>query len=404
MILEYFEELESALKKKIDANPELPNARRKFALNIAKLGKRLFTEGERVAWCGIVAPFELLNAMGINSCFVEFVGAMLASMGAAPSMLERAEKSGYFTDSCAYHRLVIGAAVSGLIPKPDFLIATTTPCTGGLAVIENLARLYKKDLFVINLPYDREEKDVSYLAKQLEEMVDFVSSRLGTSLDRSALKNAIEKTNRARALMVELYNLAKNKPSPVRSKDLKDFGILIALFLGTDAAIEIAQAYKDEFELRLRSGADENERIRLLWIQNRIQFKNSLVEMLEENYGTKIVVDEWNDINWEPIDPDDPYVGLAKRMLAIPLHGAMEYRVKHLQKLALEYKVDGAIHPCHWGCRQGTGARGLIQRGLKDIGVPVLNLEVDCVDERNFAEGQLKTRLEAFCEMILEKK
>jgi benzoyl-CoA reductase/2-hydroxyglutaryl-CoA dehydratase subunit BcrC/BadD/HgdB len=29
-----------------------------------------------------------------------------------------------------------------------------------------------------------------------------------------------------------------------------------------------------------------------------------------------------------------------------------------------------------------------------------LNLEVDCVDKRNFAEGQLRTRVEAFIEML----
>jgi benzoyl-CoA reductase/2-hydroxyglutaryl-CoA dehydratase subunit BcrC/BadD/HgdB len=65
--------------------------------------------------------------------------------------------------------------------------------------------------------------------------------------------------------------------------------------------------------------------------------------------------------------------------------------------------VDGVINPCHWGCRQGTGARGLVTEGLKQIGVPVLNLEVDCADPRNFAEGQLKTRLEAFVEMLTSR-
>jgi benzoyl-CoA reductase/2-hydroxyglutaryl-CoA dehydratase subunit BcrC/BadD/HgdB len=30
----------------------------------------------------------------------------------------------------------------------------------------------------------------------------------------------------------------------------------------------------------------------------------------------------------------------------------------------------------------------------------VLNLEVDCIDPRPFAEGQLRTRLEAFAEML----
>ena len=74
--------------------------------------------------------------------------------------------------------------------------------------------------------------------------------------------------------------------------------------------------------------------------------------------------------------------------------------MKHLQALARRYRIHGAINPCNWGCRQGAGARGLIEAGLREIGVPVLNLEVDCVDESKFTEGQARTRLEAFLEMI----
>jgi len=71
-----------------------------------------------------------------------------------------------------------------------------------------------------------------------------------------------------------------------------------------------------------------------------------------------------------------------------------------LKKLAKDYKIDCAINPCNRGCRQGTGSRGLITEGLKEIGVPVLNLEVDCIDHRTFADGQIKTRMEAFLEML----
>ena len=104
-----------------------------------------------------------------------------------------------------------------------------------------------------------------------------------------------------------------------------------------------------------------------------------------------------------PFEPDDPFAGLARRMLSIPLTGPVERRIRNLQRLAREYRVDGAINPCHWGCRQGTGTRGLVEDGLAKIGVPVLNLEVDCVDSRNFAEGQLRTRVEAFIEMIFSR-
>jgi hypothetical protein len=141
-----------------------------------------------------------------------------------------------------------------------------------------------------------------------------------------------------------------------------------------------------------------------MWLQNRIQFKNPLEELLERQHQAAVVVDELNDINWDPIDPDDPYPHLARRMLATCLVGPIRRRVQGLSRLAAEYRVDGAINPCHWGCRQGTGARGLIERGLSRSGVPVLNLELDCVDERNFSPGQLQTRLEAFLEMIQQRK
>jgi benzoyl-CoA reductase/2-hydroxyglutaryl-CoA dehydratase subunit BcrC/BadD/HgdB len=42
----------------------------------------------------------------------------------------------------------------------------------------------------------------------------------------------------------------------------------------------------------------------------------------------------------------------------------------------------------------------LISDGLKEINVPGLNLEVDCMSTRNFAEGQLRTRIQAFVEML----
>jgi benzoyl-CoA reductase/2-hydroxyglutaryl-CoA dehydratase subunit BcrC/BadD/HgdB len=135
-------------------------------------------------------------------------------------------------------------------------------------------------------------------------------------------------------------------------------------------------------------------------VQNRIQFPNPLLQLLEQDHGAVIAVDELNDVTWEPLDPREPYEGLARRMITMPLNGPAERRVRHLQRLAREYRVDGVVHPCHWGCRQGTGLRGLVQQGCREFGLPVLNLEVDCVDARSFAEGQLRTRVEAFLELI----
>jgi benzoyl-CoA reductase/2-hydroxyglutaryl-CoA dehydratase subunit BcrC/BadD/HgdB len=402
MMYQYFKDMADGIEAKILQDSNLPNPRKKYALETARLGSRLYSGNNTVAWCGLAVPFDLLNVMGITSCFVEFVGAVLAATGTADPFLEEAEQAGFVGDTCGYHRTVIGAARKNIMPEPDFLIATTCPCSGGIAIMENLAALFNKDLFVLNVPQEDSEQNVAYLADQIRDMVEFVTRHTGEPLDEGKLRQAVENTNRARNIMEDVYQLAQNVPSPTDGRLLTNFGLVMPLFCGTEAAVEIAQAYKDEFTARVDNGISgvPDEKLRLLWIQNRIQFNNPLVELLEKEYRANIVSDELNDIFWDPIDPQDPYPGMARRAIAIPLNGSIQRRIGHLQKLARTYSLDGAINPCNWGCRQGTGARGLISDGLKEIGVPVLNLEVDCVDKRNFAEGQLRTRVEAFIEML----
>jgi benzoyl-CoA reductase/2-hydroxyglutaryl-CoA dehydratase subunit BcrC/BadD/HgdB len=402
MMKEYFQNLVSGIEASLAQNPESKSPRKIYTLELARLGRRLYSETHPVAWCGVVAPFDLLAAMGITSCFVEFIGAMLSGTGTVEAFLEVAEQAGYAGDTCGYHRSVIGAAQKGLMPVPEFLIATTCPCTGGLAAMENLAHYFKKDLFVLNVPQESTPEAVRYLADQLRDMVQFVSSHTGKPLDEDRLQEAIADSNRTREIMLEIYGLARQVPSPVTARELGNFGIVMPLFFGTPTAVDLARTFRDEFSARSENGTAglPDEHLRLMWIQNRIQFKNSFISVLENEYQAAVVIDELNDVTWDFIDPEKPYEGLARRILSIPFNGEIGHRVGHLQKLAREYRIDGAINPCHWGCRQGTGARGLVAEGLKEIGVPVLNLEVDCVDPRNFAEGQLMTRLEAFIEML----
>lgn len=405
MILPYFENLAAGIGEKLRAGDLETVARKTLALEIARLGVRLFSGKERVAWCGVLAPFDLLNAMGVTSCFVEFIGAMLASAGTSEAFLGAAEQAGYAPDTCGYHRAVTGASLQGLMPTPDFLVATSAPCTGGLAVMETLARRYERDLFVLDVPSDDDEGAVAYLADQLHQMTEFVTAHTGEPLDPARLRRAMELTNEARALLVETYELAAAVPSPARRRDLVNFALVESLLLGTETAVQVARVYRDEFARKVERGEAgvAGEQVRLMWLQNRIQFKNPVEAMLEE-HGVAVVVDELNDVSWDPVDPEDPYPGLARRMLSIPLVGPVERRLKALRRLSRAYRVDGAINPCHWGCRQGTGARGLVAEGLRGEGVPVLNLEVDCIDARSFSPGQTQTRLEAFIEMLQARK
>ena len=402
MMLSYFQDVVSGVEGALAAaQAGQPIAKKRFTLETARLGTRLFDPQQRVAWCGVMAPFDLLSALGVNSCFVEFVGAMLAGTGGVGPLLEVAEEEGYAPDSCSYHRAVTGAALRQMMPVPDFLIATSSPCTGGLAVIENLARHFQRDLFVIHIPPNRSDESVNQLAAQLMAMVEFVVDHTKRPLDPERLAAAVNATNEMRELLLQTYELARVVPSPARRRDMVNFGIVMSLFLGTPGGVEVARAYRDEFAYKVKNGlaGTADEKIRLLWLQNRIQFKNPVDKLFQE-YGATVVVDELNDIDWPAIDPEQPYLSMARRILSVPLTASVARRLSTLKRLAADFGVDGAINPCHWGCRQGSGARGLVEAGLREVGVPVLNLEVDCVDSRQFGEGQIRTRIEAFLELL----
>jgi benzoyl-CoA reductase/2-hydroxyglutaryl-CoA dehydratase subunit BcrC/BadD/HgdB len=402
MMQSFFRGLEDRILTRIRERSEIVSPHRVFGLELVRLGRRLADADNQVAWCGVYAPFEIINAMGVTSAFVEFLGGMLATAGMADSFLETAEHAGYSPDGCAYHRAVAGAALKEFLPPPGFFIATTCTCIAGMALLENLARIYKKDLFAIHIPCGQTVADVRYLADQIRGMTDFIARHTHKPLDTDALRQAIINTNQVREIMSDVFRMVQQVPSPANGRELGNLVVTSLMLLGTDMAITIAKSYQTEFKRRIRHNMSgvAGERLRLLWIQNRIQFRNPLIKILEEEYQTAVVVDELNNIYWDPIDPDNPYEGVARRMLSAPFNGSVNNRIDQLRKLAKEYRVDGVINPCHWGCRQGTGGRGLIERGLKEIGVPVLNLEVDAIDSRHFAEGQLRTRITAFVEML----
>jgi len=398
ILKKYFEQLETGLKNKLESKV---TARRKFVYEIARIGSRIFENDWSIAWTTVFVPYEILNSMSVSGMFVEFFGAMLAGTGMSSKYLNLSESKGFSTDSCSYHRTIIGAAMDGLLPEPDVLIGASIPCNGGVKALKRIGEIFDKDVFILNIPIEVTPDAIDYLTDQYKEMIKYVENETGRKLDYDKLKKTIKYNNQARGYLIEANNLCKNVPCPANSNDLKNF-IIYVLLQGTEESVEVAKLFRDEFKFRVENGLTglSEEKFRLMWIQNRIQFKTDILDILEEKFGANIVIDELNHIWWEPMDESQPLKSLANRMITHPIVGPVERRLEVITQLAQEYKIDGAVNPAHWGCRQTAGARVLFKDALQKIGIPLIHLDVDCVDQRNYAPGQIMTRLEAFLEML----
>ncbi len=398
ILKKYFEQLETGLKNKLESKV---TARRRFVYEIARIGSRIFDNDWSIAWTTVFVPYEILNSMSVSGMFVEFFGAMLAGTGMSSKYLNLSESKGFSTDSCSYHRTIIGAAMDGLLPEPDVLIGASIPCNGGVKALKRIGEIFNKDVFILNIPIETTPDAVDYLTDQYKEMIEYVENETGRKLNYDKLKKTIKYNNQAREYLIQVNNFCKNVPCPANSNDLKNF-IIYILLQGTEEGVEVAKLFRDEFKFRIENGITglSEEKFRLMWIQNRIQFKTDILDILEKKFGANIVIDELNHIWWEPMDESQPLRSLANRMITHPIVGPLERRLEVITQLAQEYKIDGAVNPAHWGCRQSAGARVLFKDALQKIGIPLIHLDVDCVDQRNYAPGQIMTRLEAFLEML----
>ncbi|MBM3150014.1 MAG: 2-hydroxyacyl-CoA dehydratase, partial [Chloroflexi bacterium] len=99
-------------------------------------------------------------------------------------------------------------------------------------------------------------------------------------------------------------------------------------------------------------------------------------------------------------DAEEPYLALARGYLNRPGCARMtgvEERLADMMKLAKDYAVDGVVYTSVKFCDQHLSDAPYFAEKLKEAGIPILFLENDYTWS---TIGQLKTRVEAFIEML----
>ena len=97
-------------------------------------------------------------------------------------------------------------------------------------------------------------------------------------------------------------------------------------------------------------------------------------------------------------------LALAKKIIRNMYNGSYFHKAQMVGQLADTLKPDAVIQFCHWGCKQSSGGSVLLKEEMQKKGIPMLILDGDGIDKRNSHDGQIKTRLEAFLEMLDTEK
>jgi benzoyl-CoA reductase/2-hydroxyglutaryl-CoA dehydratase subunit BcrC/BadD/HgdB len=124
-----------------------------------------------------------------------------------------------------------------------------------------------------------------------------------------------------------------------------------------------------------------------------------------EKAGLQVLVDMTPateiERNRVPIKYEDYWECSSESLLCLSF---MKF-AKHFKQVCQEWKVDGAIMNYPIGCREFC-IEPVISREIitKELGIPVLLLECDQNDTRNYSAEAMRSRVEAFAEMLIAAK
>lgn len=406
---EQWNNLRALLKKSEKKAPQFNTlkATKKRITLTTKLFRKAYNEDSVVAWRTSFVPTEILFALDIIPFPAESIVSMFASAGLTSEILSAAEENNHSRDTCSFLRGTIGASILGYFPTPDFLIATSLYCDGSAKTFHSLSRFFNKDFYYIDIPYHYKSKGVrDYVAKQLEEITLLMAKKSGKIFHIENLMKAIEYSNEATKFLRKAFDLRKNHPSPILGGEAIDYAVMLAHTWGSKEIVDVYKLLYEELKERVESSKNpvDKERFRILWRQLRPYYTDWLFEYLELKNKAIIVAEEANYIHWDELDPRKPFFSLAEKLLSNPPLGPYQRWLDHSLRFMRNFKIDGVIEFSQWGCRHLNSGTQFLKEELQKLNIPLLVLDGDCVDQRDFSQGQVKTRIDAFLEILQNKK
>jgi benzoyl-CoA reductase/2-hydroxyglutaryl-CoA dehydratase subunit BcrC/BadD/HgdB len=369
----------------------------------ARLMFDAYEPGKTVVYTSCYAfPGELLAVFDVAQFDFEFAAAMFGLSGSAVPRLTEAEGRGCPMDMCSLHRLALGGVFRDEFPKPDLLITTSYYCDQKTKTNDIASRLYGAEPLLLEVPSAITADSVRYVEKQLRRIAGRIAEVSGQRFDEDRLKEAVRSSNRARRSHLTLLELLKHRPAPWSDIVLIVYSIQARQFAGTPLLERLNQAFVRNMEQRIATAQLEPERHRVFWFAWVPVYATNIFEVFKAHHVT-VPSCETLKVHWDEIDEQNPFEGLALKCLKNPFVGPHTRRVEDLETTMDEYHIDGALLFATPACRNANGAYRLLQDSLAELDIPLLTLDMDIGDGREYSPEQVRTRLEGFIEVLEQK-
>ncbi len=356
-----------------------------------------FRHPENSVMVNIFFPCELLHAMHIHPMFPEGISVYAACTACQGTFSEAAEANDVPESFCSYHKVMLGMAETGVMPRPLMIANTTLACDANQLSFRRLAEFYQTPHVVIDVPHMVNDEAVAYVADQLRALTPQLEELCHRKLDPQALRSAVACSKRT----LDGYRrfLEKRGGVSLSTTMTGELCSMIAthVMLGRPESEAYMQQLLQAAEAAPPPPAGKK---RIFWMHTLPNWQDSMRGILEESGRCELVGSDMSVDVLLDMDPEHPYESMARRVVETAFNGSARRRVEVSLRCAKQAGADGVILFCHWGCKQTMGMSQMAKQALEEAGLPTLVLDGDGCDGRNVADGQMITRVNAFLEQL----
>jgi len=388
-----------AVADKVLPDRKNPRSKQAAAQSVMDVIIKALAHPEQSAMVSLFVPGEPLSAAGITPYSVEALSCYLTGTKCEKFFLNLTAEEGIPETMCSFHRIFLGAAESGLMPKPRFTIYTNLACDGNMMTFPYLKRKYVIPGFFIDVPYEKNKEAVEYVAGQLREMTVFLSDMTGKAITKEALKDAVNCSNRASLNYQRHLKYQKDHYLPgTLTGDM--YGVFMShILLGTSQAERYTELLLNDIRNRPKCSG-----LRIMWIHLMPFMQKSVKKLFDFSDKAYITACDLVYDGFREQKAEDPYEAMADKMVYSAFNGETQDRIDRALEMAELTDAEGVVIFTHWGCKTTIGASGLMKEAFEEADLPSIILDGDGCNPENTSDGQIATRLEAFMEMLTERR
>jgi benzoyl-CoA reductase/2-hydroxyglutaryl-CoA dehydratase subunit BcrC/BadD/HgdB len=354
---------------------------------------------------------EIMLALDVVPICYELMCGICSSLyvHGAEAGIDRIEAEGYADHLCSTQKGTAGYLLMGVVPRPDVLIKSATPCDASNSLYEWTAHKFRVPLIVLETPYYRNERGLTYMVDETKRMVEQLEALTGNSLDEDRLREYCRLGNEALNHVFAIQELKKRVPCPDPGWH-RPADTVFGMQFGTPMCARYFEGIHADVKARADRGQgvvpDGKRERRVAYGCTWEAYDLTLFDWLEEEHGVTYTADTMTyfppDVGLvDTTDAETMLRGIAWRTMQMPMGrqtmGFSDIWIQDTISIIRSFKADALVLGGHVACKHFWALNKLLSDKVRDeVGVPTLRFEMDMLDRRFTPPAELRRLMTEF--------